>query len=211
MVHYSEAHSHPVTAGLGRRRRNPDRFLLLPLLFWLGVGILLAPATGRAQGRVEVNYQQMRNDIEIFEAIVNQALGQLFPNPFALVDRCKGVFLNDYGVTVSFLVNIKAATTETPFGTMRRPETADPREREQKIVDLRERLVGVIADYGNAINQLKETDSIAIVAYIVDQNITQASRNRTVVLRAFKRDIAARAARQMDPSEFKKRIRIIEY
>jgi len=164
-----------------------------------------------AQSRPEINSRQVRNDIEIFEAIVNQALGQLFPNPFALVDRSKGVYLNDYGVVITFGVNIKAAAMETPFGTVTRPETADPKQREQKVADLRERLVEVVGDYGNAINQLRETDSVTVVAHIVDPNYAQASRNRTIVLRAFKRDIAAKASRQIDSVEFKKRIRTIEY
>jgi hypothetical protein len=184
------------------------------IVFLLGVVLIVSgvvhssPAQNPPAG---TDFQQMRNDIEIFEVIVSQALGQLFPNPLALVERVKGFYLSDAGVVVVFGVNIRTAITETPFGTITRPETADPKKREQKIVEMKERLMGILADYANAINQLKDGDTVSIVAYIVDPNFTQVNRNKTIILRILKRDLMAKASRQIELTEFKKRIRTIEY
>ncbi len=199
------------------RRRDPEGVFLRKTSMFLFAIILILIANGIVPAlpaqtiRSVTDFQQMRNDIEIFEVIVGQALGQLFPNPLALVERVKGFYLNEAGVVVVFGVNIRTAITETPFGTITRPETADPKKREQKIVEMKERLVGILADYANTINQLKDGDSVSIVAYIVDPNFTQVNRNKTIILRVLKKDLMAKALRQIELTEFKKRIRIIEY
>lgn len=162
-------------------------------------------------GQQALNLQQMKNDIQIFEAILDQALDQVFSNPFALVERTKGAYLSDYGATFNFLINIKAAITETPFGPISRPEVADPKLREQKITELRQRIIDILASYGNAINQLQDTDSVAVVAHIVDQNFSKKSQNKTIIIKALKKDLAANSARQIGAVEFKKRVQIVEY
>jgi hypothetical protein len=179
------------------------------LLFTLCAAMVPAfPQTGT---QAPVNLQQMRNDIQIFEAILDQALDQVFSNPFALVERAKGAYLADYGATFTFLINIKAATMETPFGTIRRPESADPKLREQKVEELRQRIVNILGSYGNAIGQLRETDAVAVVAHVVDQNFSTKTQNKTIIIKVLKRDLIVMAARQTAAAEFRKKVHIVEY
>src|SRR5262245_5119587 len=120
------------------------------ILVWL-LGVSMTAAAPPAKGQ-PVNLQQMRNEIQIFEAILDETLNQVFANPFALVERVRGVYLSEYGPTFTFQINIKAATMETPFGTIHRPETADPKVREQKLDELRQRVIDALAGHANAIN-----------------------------------------------------------
>jgi hypothetical protein len=180
--------------------------------FWAFLMVVaIVPAFPQTGTPTPLNLQQMRNDIQIFEAILDQALNQVFSNPFALVERVKGVYLADYGTTFTFLINIKAATMETPFGTIRRPETADPKLREQKVEELRQRIVTILGSYGNAIGQLRETDAVAVVAHIVDQNFSTKTQNKTIIIKVLKKDLMVMAARQTGAAEYRKKVQIVEY
>jgi hypothetical protein len=188
-------------------RKTSIAFNLLSLLLL----IPLTVAYPQAGANPPVSLPQMRNDIQIFEAILDQALDQVFSNPFALVERAKGVYLADYGTTFTFLINIKTATMQTPFGTIRRSEAADPKQREMKVEELRQRIINILASYGNAINQLRDADAVTVVAHIVDQNFSTKSQNKTIIIKVLKRDLMAITARQIGAPEFRKRVQIVEY
>jgi hypothetical protein len=188
-------------------RKIPILISLIPVLLLT----LLGPVYPQAGTGAPVNLQQMRNDIQIFEAILDQALDQVFSNPFALVERAKGAYLADYGTTFTFLINIKTATMETPFGTIRRSEAADPKQREMKVEELRQRIINILASYGNAVGQLRDTDAVVVVAHIVDQNFSTKTQNKTIIIKVLKRDLMAITARQIGVSDFRKKVQIVEY
>lgn len=166
-------------------------------------------ANVRAQETVDL--LRMKNDIQIFEAILDQALDQVFSNPFSLVERTKGVYLANFGTTFAFLVNIKTATMETPFGTIKRSSVSDPKLRQKKLAELQRRVIEILATYGNGIHQLKESDSVVIVAHIVDQNFRKKRQNKTIIVSALKKDLRAHAGNQISAEVFRKRVNIVEY
>ena len=187
------------------------KFKRLNTLLLFSLCAAMAPVFPQTGAQEPVNLQQMRNDIQIFEAILDQALDQVFSNPFALVERAKGVYLADYGATFTFLINIKAATMETPFGTIRRPESADPKLRAQKVEELRQRIVNILGSYGNAIGQLRDADAVAVVVHVVDQNFSTKTQNKTIIIKVLKKDLMAISARQTGAAEFRKKVQIVEY
>jgi hypothetical protein len=158
-----------------------------------------------------VDLQLMKNDVQIFEGILDQALEQVFSNPFALIERTKGVYLQGFGTSFTFLINIKAATMETPFGTITRPEAADPKIRSQKIEELRQKVIFVLGKYGGSIGQLQDTEAVAVVAHIVDQNFSKKSQNKTIIIKVLRKDLVAQAAHPISPVDFMKKVQIVEY
>ena len=70
----------------------------------------------------------------------------------------------------------------------------------------------VLADYGDGLRQVRKDESVTIVAFIEDRTFPdEENQNKTIVLRAYKRDLDDLARRENRWKELKLRMEIIEY
>jgi hypothetical protein len=180
----------------------------------LDFGLATPPSfAGQENTEAKVDYTLAQQDILRFEAAINSAVNSVFiSSPFAVVQKPKGAYLQGYGVSVAFLVNIHRAIINTPFGKVRTRADMTPSLKKQRIDELKENLIRVLQGNGGAIQQLRKEDSVTIIAYIEDRNIPdEPSGNRTIVLRALKKDLDELGNKSDRLSEFKQRIKIVEY
>jgi len=161
---------------------------------------------------VKVDYASARREIQRFEALINETVSTAFKAPYALSQKAKGAYLQGYGVTFSFLVNIHRALVSTPFGDVRRSEDVTPEQKKRRIEDLKEKLVWVMQDNGGSLHQLRRDEAVTIIAFFEDRNFPdEENQNKTVVLSVLKKDLDELAGKNDRSGEFKQRMRIVEY
>jgi hypothetical protein len=182
------------------------------LFLWIMILPIVANGSGQQTTDAKVDYGSVHRDIVSFEAVINNVVNSIFSSsPFAVVQKPKGVYLDGYGLTFAFLINIHTAVINTPFGAVQRGGFT-PDLKRQRIEDLKEKLIRVLQDNSDVFRQLPKEDWITIVAYVEDRNIPdEPNANKTVVLSALKKDLDELGHRSDRLKEFKMRMKIVEY
>ena len=181
--------------------------LVLLLAMVAGAGSALAADLEKA------NLTRMREQIRVLESVLNENLNQIFPAPFAYLDKARGAYLPGYGVVFSFEVNLNPQPASLgPFGPARPQQS--PRERgeeaqkhRQEALDMSER---VLADFGHTLEQLPAYETVAVVIHGTSVGQQGIERSTTVV-RAQKSDIDQFRASAIDRAAFLHRLQVLEY
>ncbi len=192
------------------KRNGAEAFLIL----WIFGFSIAVQASGKQDSTdARVDYAATKQDILKFEAAVNEAINSTFSaSPFAVVYKAKGAYLQGYGVSFQFLVNIHRAVVRTPFGDVRRGFDITPELKKRRVEELKENLIHVLQDNGDIFQQLPRDDSVTIVAFVEDQNIPgEPNANKTIVLSALKKDLDELGHKTDRSKEFKQRMKIVEY
>jgi len=187
-----------------------SRFILSALfVFWLGVAPSIAQGSRNLTGSVD--YAAVSREIRGFEAIVNKALGAAFNGaPFAVYQQAKGVYLQGYGATFCFTINIHRALV-TPFGVVGGKDTT-PEQKRRRIEDLKDRLSRILLENGEDLKQLRKEDTITIVGFFEDRNFPEEpNQNKTVILSVIKKDLENVIRAEDRWREFKLRMKSFEY
>ena len=181
------------------------QFLRLTAIFGLA---LCLPVSLPA--RNSVDYRQMRNEIQIFENILQTALKSEFNHPLALVNEPKGSYLPGYGVNFSFLLNINRDELITPFGIKRlSPST---RTRAEKMRLVRDMILKLLGEFGNALTQLSGEESFAVSAHLEDRTaLVPSQREAVLVFRVTKKTLSDYSVRKIDFRQFRDKVEVIEY
>jgi hypothetical protein len=204
--------------------RPPTRFARVPrrglrrAAPWpavLAAGLLLsvpaAAQSGQEGSNGKMDYALARRDIQTLESALTALIGSTFAGPFTIERKPKGVYLQGYGFMIEFLVNIHRAVLNTPFGEFRdREREITPEQKKKRIDEFKEKLVRCLVERSDSLRQLRRDDSVTIVAFFEDRNFPgEAAQNKTIVLRAFKRDFDEQARK--DWRELFRRMEIVEY
>ncbi|MDA2935453.1 hypothetical protein MYX82_14110 [Acidobacteria bacterium AH-259-D05] len=169
---------------------------------------LLVSTTAFAAGNLDLPL--LKRNTKIFEGIVNEILKQNFPNPFAVTGAAEGSYLQDYGVVVTFHLNINRATIRTPFGLVGSSKETRPKKEQLRI--LKDSMVRCLADYGATFKQLTGENSISISAHVEDRNELDSTKNTTiVVISTSKQDVDLLTTGKISFDQFEERVRVVEY
>ena len=156
---------------------------------------------------------RMREQIGVMESVLNGNLNQIFPAPFAYLDKARGAYLPGYGVVFAFEVNLNPQPASLgPFGPERpvasaRERADEARKNRQSALDMSER---VLADFGHSLEQVPAGESVAIVIHGTAAG-PQGIEKSTTVVRAQKRDIDQFRANTIDRAAFLHRLQVLEY
>jgi hypothetical protein len=162
------------------------------------------------ESKERVDYAAMRQDISQFETALNGTIGTFSKGPFGVINAAKGVYLQGFGINFTFLINIQRAIINTPFGDVLR-HSESPEQKKQWMNQLKETLIRLLLENGKELKQLRGEECVTVAAFIDDKNILEPSANKTIVLRALKRDLDELGNRNDRLNEFKQRIKIVEY
>jgi len=195
---------------MAKNRRLQRRILMLFLAFWI---FALPLAAQKTQASNEISYATARSEIEQFGAMIGNVVNASFnSSPFALVQKPKGAYLEGYGAAFQFVINIHRAVLNTPFGQMRQGNEISPELKKRRIDELKEKLIQTLRENGASLAQLKSEDTISIVAFVEDRNIPdEPSANKVIIISVLKKDLDDLAGKVDRISEFKQRIKIVEY
>jgi hypothetical protein len=195
-------------------RMLQKRAVALLLLVTFGSSFAALVSYGKQENAaVRVDYLTTQQEILRFEAVINDVINSTFSsNAFAVVQRAKGVYLQGYGVSFAFLVNIHRAVIHTPFGQVRSRPNLAPELKKQRLEELKDKLIRMLQDNSEIFQQLQKEDCVTIIAYIEDRNIPdEPNVNKTIILTALKKDLDELGHKSDRLKEFKQRIKIVEY
>jgi hypothetical protein len=190
------------------------RAVVLMLVGAFGFSFTASVSYGKQENAaVKVDYASTQQEILKFEAVINDVINSIFSsNTFAVVQRAKGAYLEGYGVSFAFLINIHRAVIRTPFGQVRSRPNLAPEMKKQRIEELKENLVHLLQDSGETFQQLRKEDCVTLIAFIEDRNIPdEPNANKTIILSALKKDLDELGHKSDRLKEFKQRIKIVEY
>jgi hypothetical protein len=195
---------------MAKRRHSQRCVLSLLMAFWISA---LPLAAQNPQNARDVDYASARSEIERFGMMISNVINASFnSSPFALVQKPKGVYLQSYGMTFQFVINIHRAVLDTPFGPMRQGNDVSPELKRRRIDDLKEKLIQMVKENGPSLRQLRKEDAISIVAFFEDRNIPdEPNENKTIIISVLKKDLDDLAGKEDRFNEFRQRIKIIEY
>jgi hypothetical protein len=198
---------------MGMKLHNRGVLLVAGMAFWL-VGLLSGGQSFAAmQEDAGIDPASARREIQNFELALNNAINATFSSsPFALVQKPKGVLLQGYGVSFSFLINIHRAVINTPFGEVRTQPDITPELKRRKIEELKDKLIRVLADNGDSLKQVRKGDNVSIVLFLEDRNFPdEPNENKTIVLSILKKDLDDLGRSDDRWKELKQRIKTVEY
>jgi hypothetical protein len=192
---------------------KPSSAVLLLFVVLSSLPTALPFAVIKANTEDTVNYASAQQEIVKFESVVNAVINSTFSSsPFAVVQKAKGAYLEGYGVSFAFLINIHRAVINTPFGQVRSQSAVTPELKTRKIEQLKESLLRALQENGEIFQQLSKQDYVTIIAFIEDRNFPdEPSANKTIVLRAQKKDLDELGNSKSRFEEFKQRMKIVEY
>ncbi len=191
-------------------------YAVVLIVVWILTFSLAAMPAGSGQESADdtrLDYAQTQRDILKFEDVVNDVISSSFSSsPFALVQKAKGAYLPDYGISVSFMINIHRAVVNTPFGQIRSKVDAGPEAKKRRIEELKEKLIRVLMEKGDSFRQLRKSDSITIVGFFEDRVFPdEPNANKTIVMTASKKDLDEFGRKTDRYKEFRQRVKILEY
>jgi hypothetical protein len=164
-------------------------------------------------GNARQEYVPTREEIRNFEDAINGIVAKdVSSSSYALVNKPKAVYLQGYGVSCTFLVNIYRAVINTPFGQVRPRNAVSLDEKIRRIEELKLKLIQVLQDSGGFFQQIRKEERVAIVVFIEDRNFPgEANVNKTIVMSALKKDLDELGHKLDRAKEFKQRMKIVEY
>ncbi len=176
------------------------------------LAVLLVGFSSLASAQQSQNLALLKRDTQILERIVYEILKQNFKNPFAITAEPRGAYLQGFGVTVSFQLNINRAKIRTPFGDLNAPKAVGEQSKAEQIRLVKDSMRQCLADYGQTIKQLGPHDRISVQAHIVDRNELDPAKATTIlVLTCTKDDVNLLATGKLPPEKFKERVHVLEY
>lgn len=188
--------------------------LALLILLTLGCSFPTRSFAGNQETEdARVDYASTRESILRFEDAINGIISSSFSSsPFAVVQKAKGVYLQGYGVSFTFLINIHRAVINTPFGQVRSRSAVSSDVKAQRIEELKGKLIQTLQDSGDNFQQLRKDEHVAIVAFVEDRNFPgEPNANKTIVMSTLKKDLDELGHRNDRLKEFKQRMKIVEY
>ncbi len=127
---------------------------------------LLAPAASRAQSH---NYGTIKQQIGIFESVLNTALKQRYDQRFMMLQPPKGTYLEGYGVVFALEVNLSTLRYLTPFtpGPYNDKEIKDARaEKLARSKEVETLVKDLLRGNGAGLSFLKPEENVAVVVHL---------------------------------------------
>ena len=166
---------------------------------------LMAPTVSTQTDR-KIDYDQMVEDIEIMCRIIGKNMKELFPKEYhrpGILGRrgCQGFYLKNYGVIFTLEVEFPVTQKEIPGAPKKKPkadlwqelerevrhlphpvdtppvQTQNKKYDSEKVDTLKKRLVYLIGEYSQRIDQLAPDEKISIVVNSRSEHLSDLGSN----------------------------------
>lgn len=170
------------------------------------LGITVAPAAPAS------DYAALKRNIEVFEGILNTILAQNFPDPFTILEKPRGVYLDGYGALFSFEIDISTVKQATLFSPARATAEEEKKAFAERLPKLKGVLQKTLADHGDSLAALSSGEQVAIAGHLFNSGVLSAPLTlKTVLVRTPKKNILDFKAGRVTYEELKKRMEIVQY
>ncbi len=160
-----------------------------------------------------VDLDQLRRECELFENILNTSLRQNMQNPLFIAEKVRGAYLEGYGVTFTYTVNLNRSMILFPKSTQAGRSAGGNEPDLGKTVQLLRRCAAeVLSQYGSGFRQLPGRHKISIIAHVLSRSVDpNVQSGHVLVVTASRDDLGQLQKAKINAEEFKKRIVYLEY
>lgn len=185
---------------------------LRPALALLVLAALAVSPPAAENGR-KPDLQQLKRECELFETIVLTALGQAVPNPLFIAEKPRGTYLDGYGITFSFTLNLNRSLILFPRPSQQKAQPAnDDSSLARNMADVRKCLIEILGQYGATLKQLPVDSKISIIAHVLKRSVDpNLQTNRIMILTITRADVEQYQREKISFEDFKKRVSYLEY
>ena len=117
------------------------------------------------------DHAQLKNEMKVLEAVINQNMSQTFAPPFGLLEKTKGAYLPDFGLVFSLEVNLYPTRMPSPFDTrpLSRTEVETARKTKvERIEAIKKSVPRLLADHAGALHDMSAGETVAVVAHFFE-------------------------------------------
>jgi hypothetical protein len=174
----------------------------------------LALAPPAADNGRKPDLQQLKRESELFETIVLTALGQAVPNPLFIAEKPRGTYLDGYGITFNFTLNMNRSLVLFPKPAQQRnqPPAGDEASLARNMATVRKCLTEILGQYGASLKQLPSEAKISIIAHVMKRSVDpNLQTNRIMILTVTRADVEQYQREKISFEDFKKRVGYLEY
>ncbi len=170
---------------------------------------------GRAPLLTEVDRRSLKNQIQIFQDILNRSIQQTFERPFSLLQDAKGMVLPGFGVAFHLEVNLHPMRLISPFDL--RPYTPEELQKvqeskEERIQQLKNTLSELLLGHGGSLNAMRPDDNLAVVVHLFNLPVEEDEglpMQVGIVVR--RRTLLDYQARQLTAEDFRQKESFLEF
>jgi hypothetical protein len=133
--------------------------------------VFLALVPPLAAQPVSPNLSALKGEMKVFEAVVDETLGQTFTPPFGLLEKTQGTYLPGFGLAFSLEVNLYPLRTPNPFDArpLSKAELAKAREAKlERISTIKESVPRLLADHATSLRSIGTADEVAVVVHLFE-------------------------------------------
>ena len=154
----------------------------------------------------------MKNQIELFETVLNKSLTQAFGGPYDTLDKGRGAYLPGYGAVFTFEVNLSPLQNLGPFSAPPTPKGEElQREQENRRREKAKAVAQqVLTNFGQILRQLAPGESVAVIIHTVAAHPSKVERS-TIIICAEKSLIDQHQNNTIDQAEFVRKLTTTEY
>jgi hypothetical protein len=182
----------------------------------LGVAVLVVfglPVRWARGQSAPSHLADLKGQMKVFEAIVDQTMSQTFSFPFGLLEKTQGAYLPSFGLVFSLEVNLYPMRSPNPFDT--RPLTEAELDRAQKvktqrITIIKEAVPRLLADHAISLRNLGPDDYVAVVVHLFEVNLGDTKLPGQVVIEAKKSDLDQFWDKKISYPQLVAKIKIVE-
>ncbi|HEV2495157.1 MAG TPA: hypothetical protein VG204_19015 [Terriglobia bacterium] len=117
------------------------------------------------------DHAQLKNEMKVLEAVINQNMSQTFAPPFGLLEKTKGAYLPDFGLVFSLEVNLYPTRMPSPFDTRPLSQAEVETARKTKvgrIEAIKKSVPRLLADHAAALHDMSASETVAVVTHFFE-------------------------------------------
>ena len=172
--------------------------------------------TGRSTSLpAEVDRRSLKNQMQIFQDILNRSIQQTFERPFSLLQDAKGMVLPGFGVAFHLEVNLHPMRLITPFDL--RPYSPEELQKvqeskEERIQQLKNILSELLLGYGGSLNAMRPEDNLAVVVHLFNLPVEEdEGLPMQVGISIRRRTLLDYQARRLTAEDFRQKESFLEF
>ena len=135
----------------------------------VGLACCLLPLSSVRAQSPPSNLSALKNEMKVFEAVIDGTMAQTFAPPFGLLERTKGTYLPGFGLAFSLEVNLYPLRAPSPFNvtplSKAELDKAQKAKRE-RIATIKESVPRLLADHAMSLRDLSSDDFVAVVVHL---------------------------------------------
>ncbi len=179
----------------------------------VGLACCLLPLSSVRAQSPPSNLSALKNEMKVFEAVIDETMAQTFAPPFGLLEKTKGTYLPGFGLAFSLEVNLYPMRAPNPFNMT--PLSKAELDKAQKvklerIATVKGSVPRLLADHAISLRDLGSDDSVAVVVHLFEMEVGDTKLPDQLVIETRKSDLDQFWDKKISYAELVAKTKILE-